>query len=674
MAVSAVGGELARPESAAEELIAALVGRMPPPPAQVLAGLQAACAGGSADAARESGWWAAVDAWLSPCLLQLHGPWPAEPFRRRAAATALAARAFAEAGGASGAAAMAFAAGALLKIGQLALYYCFPKAYERAIGRAASSGGILGAERDVLGIDHALAGKRLAEHWGFPQAIREIIWLWQRPAASTAEPLRPIMEAVQRADQHVRQTGIGWPDFLALGVDLAPLRGDSPALANLQAATSQLLTNSPSAHSLHAESAEATARPAGASRSTGGWREALQEFFASAPGAGVAGVCAALARATTRLTATPVAAAFAVEQNERTWPAALVGGEVQHLRIPPVALSTLAAGEFVTGEPTPAPDELVRAHHALARAFAGRTPTAWLPLRQGGELIGGVLLAGGATTAAAADGWPLVASGFSAMLAAALAAERQRRMAEQLVLERPAGGERPAASGFSPLAAMAAGAAHELNTPLAVIAGRAQMLRQDANDARMRQDLQLISEHAQRASAIVSELLACAKPESPRAEPIRLGAWLEDVRQRWEAASGRAALQIAARISDDNLVVQADPAQLAEVFEALLANAVEASTGGNARITINSVSQPSDETIVVSIGDHGCGMPAEILARACDPFFSHRPAGRGRGLGLSRASRLIEINRGRLWIDSTPGEGTTVHVALPGCVNPAGAS
>jgi len=48
-----------------------------------------------------------------------------------------------------------------------------------------------------------------------------------------------------------------------------------------------------------------------------------------------------------------------------------------------------------------------------------------------------------------------------------------------------------------------------------------------------------------------------------------------------------------------------------------------------------------------------------------DPFFSHRAAGRGRGLGLSRAARLVEMNGGRLWLESTPGVGTTAFVELP---------
>jgi signal transduction histidine kinase len=58
-------------------------------------------------------------------------------------------------------------------------------------------------------------------------------------------------------------------------------------------------------------------------------------------------------------------------------------------------------------------------------------------------------------------------------------------------------------------------------------------------------------------------------------------------------------------------------------------------------------------------------MSPRVLQRAFDPFFSHRAAGRGRGLGLPRAYRIVESHRGHIWLESQPGEGTTAHVFLP---------
>ena len=82
-------------------------------------------------------------------------------------------------------------------------------------------------------------------------------------------------------------------------------------------------------------------------------------------------------------------------------------------------------------------------------------------------------------------------------------------------------------------------------------------------------------------------------------------------------------------------------------------------------LQINSPSRASDETVRIVVVDNGVGMEPEVLEHALDPFFSHRPAGRGRGLGLSQAYRLAEINGGRLALKSTPHVGTTVTLALP---------
>jgi signal transduction histidine kinase len=66
-----------------------------------------------------------------------------------------------------------------------------------------------------------------------------------------------------------------------------------------------------------------------------------------------------------------------------------------------------------------------------------------------------------------------------------------------------------------------------------------------------------------------------------------------------------------------------------------------------------------------TIRDNGVGMPPPVLQRAFDPFFSHRPAGRRRGLGLARVHRMVESHGGRVWLESRPNEGTAAHVTLP---------
>jgi len=75
--------------------------------------------------------------------------------------------------------------------------------------------------------------------------------------------------------------------------------------------------------------------------------------------------------------------------------------------------------------------------------------------------------------------------------------------------------------------------------------------------------------------------------------------------------------------------------------------------------------EAAGDGVVFRVADDGPGMDAATLSQAFTPFFSHRPAGRGRGMGLSRARRRVQANGGQMWIDSAPGRGTTVHVKLP---------
>ncbi len=97
----------------------------------------------------------------------------------------------------------------------------------------------------------------------------------------------------------------------------------------------------------------------------------------------------------------------------------------------------------------------------------------------------------------------------------------------------------------------------------------------------------------------------------------------------------------------------------------MLENAVEACSDESLMVKINSRSGASDEIIRMVIEDNGAGMSREVLEHAFDPFYSNRPAGRGRGLGLSRAYRLADINGGKIWLDSVQGTGTTVTIELP---------
>lgn len=215
------------------------------------------------------------------------------------------------------------------------------------------------------------------------------------------------------------------------------------------------------------------------------------------------------------------------------------------------------------------------------------------------------------------------------------------------------------------LSRLAAGAAHELNNPLAVISGRAQMLLANTAEGDDARALRTICEQARRASDMVNELVETAKPPAPDPEPIRLADWVERMRQYWFGVAGNDAGAFDTHLADPNVRVWADPDQLDTVSEAILDNARQYAKSENVHLSINSTGAESDESIVLSVRDDGVGMTPATAAHAFDPFYSQREAGRGRGLGLTRALRLVEVNGGRMWIKSRCGVGTTIHVALP---------
>ena len=215
------------------------------------------------------------------------------------------------------------------------------------------------------------------------------------------------------------------------------------------------------------------------------------------------------------------------------------------------------------------------------------------------------------------------------------------------------------------LAEMAAGAAHELNNPLAVISGRAQLLAEAQDDKETREILRQIYENAREASGVIEDLMTFAEPPQPRATATSVRKMLDEAVQLTGRKTNREHLDVQVEVGADVRDVFVDSAQVVSALANLIANAVESYGGRAGPIEIAADAGPSGETVTVVIADHGCGMDAETLRKATHPFFSAKPAGRKRGMGLAYAARFIQINRGTLTLASRPGYGTTATIHLP---------
>jgi putative nucleotidyltransferase with HDIG domain len=241
-------------------------------------------------------------------------------------------------------------------------------------------------------------------------------------------------------------------------------------------------------------------------------------------------------------------------------------------------------------------------------------------------------------------------------------AERFAQLLTSPESKQPAQG---AQTGIDALAEMAAGAAHELNNPLSVIRGRAQLLAASESDPDKKRVLEQIQQNAGELSAIIDDLMSYAKPPTPRqTETV--------VRQIIDEAidlSGRKAplrrSDIKVDISPDTPKVLVDSAQVDIALSNIICNALESYEGQGGTVEIKASFKGAGGAVTIEVIDSGRGMDEQTLAKATQPFFSSKPAGRKRGMGLAHAQRLIEINNGTLTLASRPGKGTTVTVTLP---------
>jgi signal transduction histidine kinase len=212
------------------------------------------------------------------------------------------------------------------------------------------------------------------------------------------------------------------------------------------------------------------------------------------------------------------------------------------------------------------------------------------------------------------------------------------------------------------LAEFAAGAGHELNNPLAVIVGRAQLLLSRTHDAETERSLRIILSQAQRTHRILRDLMFVARPPAPRPRACRpseiLRACLSDFQEECETRG----IRLIGEFHAGESPTWSDPESLGHVAEILLRNAIQATPSGG-KVQVRSHTQGGD--LKWWFCDSGKGIGPNEGAHLFDPFFCGRQAGRGLGLGLSRAGRIVAQAGGTLRWSSSNAQGTVFEVQLP---------
>jgi signal transduction histidine kinase len=223
--------------------------------------------------------------------------------------------------------------------------------------------------------------------------------------------------------------------------------------------------------------------------------------------------------------------------------------------------------------------------------------------------------------------------------------------------------ERLLARKLCALAEFAAGAGHEINNPLAVISGQAQYLLGHEADPSRQRSLHKIIGQAHRINQMLRDLMQFARPTPPRKEMVHLPGLVREVADALSDLAAERRVRLVCPDPEPTPSLCADPGHLRTALTCLVRNAIEAAPAeGWAGIRIDA-SAPQQIDVVVE--DNGPGLPSLLREHLFDPFYSGREAGRGRGLGLSTAWRLVKVHGGDLRFVNLPDGPTRFVMSLP---------
>ena len=220
------------------------------------------------------------------------------------------------------------------------------------------------------------------------------------------------------------------------------------------------------------------------------------------------------------------------------------------------------------------------------------------------------------------------------------------------------------------LGTLAAGVAHELNSPLQVITGVSESLlrRLDQNKLEpdyLRRNLDVVHRNGWRCAEIVRSLHTYARASGGQLAPASLNELLRDglLLMEHQLASW-SHITIQTNFAEDLPPLTCDRNQITQVLINLLTNARDAMPDGGS-ISLTTRFDPAAQALVLQVADTGQGIPEAIRSKIFDPFFTTKAIGKGTGLGLSIVSGIIRANGGAISLESQEGRGTTFTVQFP---------
>src|SRR5712692_3102286 len=220
------------------------------------------------------------------------------------------------------------------------------------------------------------------------------------------------------------------------------------------------------------------------------------------------------------------------------------------------------------------------------------------------------------------------------------------------------------ADKLSSIGLLAAGVAHEVNTPLAVISTYAQMLaKQVANDEQKSKLLEKIAKQTFRASEIVNSLLNFSRTSTTEFGEVSVNRVIQETLSLLEHQLQKAGLEVRSGLDPSTPTITGNPGKLQQVFLNLFLNARDAMAPGG--VLEGKTRREDDGGVQIDVIDSGHGIDPENIHRIYDPFFTTKGARKGTGLGLSVTYGIIQEHGGAIKVFSRPGGGTRFHLEFP---------
>jgi len=223
------------------------------------------------------------------------------------------------------------------------------------------------------------------------------------------------------------------------------------------------------------------------------------------------------------------------------------------------------------------------------------------------------------------------------------------------------------AERLASLGRLVAGVAHEVRNPLATIRLRVQMCRRDAENAHVRESCSVALEEIERLNGMVSRLLSFARPVQLHLEPADLRNLVEERMQTFREWAQKRGITLTTELPRNDVSLPVDKDRMAQVFDNVIQNAIEAMSDGGGTLSVRLASQinmaDNGSRVCVEFRDTGRGMDPAVASHVFDPFFTTKPS--GTGLGLSICHELVQAHGGDIRVDSEEGRGTSVRITIP---------